>query len=104
MSGARVQYSEQARDEVDEIYFRIMLDTGPNAADAMLDRLDRLVQNLATFPSMGRVRTELPGSPRTFSLHPWVLLYRPLTSEKGIQVLRLIDGRRDLDALLLKGG
>lgn len=100
---ARVVYSRAARAELDELHLWIMIETGPNAADAVIDRIARAVANLAEFPEMGRLRPDLPGSPRTFAAHPWVMVYRPLVGERGIHLLRVLDGRRDI-AALLRGG
>jgi len=45
-------------------------------------------------PRIGRVRRDLDGAPRTFSVWPWLIVYEP--SSSAIVVWRIIDGRRDL--------
>lgn len=103
MAGGAVEYAEDARNELDELYLWISVETGPNAAAAVVKRLDRAVRNLAAFPEMGLARPDLPDAPRTFSVHPWLLLYRPLAGRRGIRVLRVIDGRRDIGDALKAG-
>jgi plasmid stabilization system protein ParE len=49
---------------------------------------------------MGRVRTEIVGHPRSFSVKPWVIFYEPMEDRRGVLVTRLVDGRRDIEDLL----
>ena len=98
-----IRFTVTARDELDELGVWIAIDTGPNAAKGVLSRIDRALANLAAFPEIGRIRPDLIGSPRTLSVHPWLLVYEPLTGERGILVMRVLDGRRDIQALLGAG-
>lgn len=85
-----------------ELALMIRIDTGPNAARKFARRFDRSIRNLADFPELGRLRPDVIGSPRSLSLHPWILFYEPLQDRKGIRVLRVIDGRRDIEEVLGK--
>ncbi|NBB17283.1 type II toxin-antitoxin system RelE/ParE family toxin [Caulobacter sp. SLTY] len=100
MLEAEIRFTETAQQELDELGLWITIETGPHAADGVLRRINRALQNLATFPEMGPVRSDLIGSPRTFSLSPWLVLYEPLTDIRGIRILRVLDGRRDIQRLL----
>ena len=95
-----MRFTMTARDELDGLGLWISIDTGPNAANRVLSRIDRALQNLAAFPEIGRSRPDLLDSPRTFSVHSWLLVYEPLVGERGIRVMRVLDGRRDIQALL----
>jgi plasmid stabilization system protein ParE len=94
------EFAPQADRDFDELFLWIMIDAGPNAAGAFARRIDRAVRNLARFPEMGRVRTELSGRPRSLSVNPWVIFYEPMEGRRGILVTRLVDGRRDIEDLL----
>ena len=99
MSGGIVEYTRDALEEIDELFLWISVDTGPNAAEAFVKRLEKTTQNLAAFPKLGRVRAEVPGGLRSFAVHPWVLFYEPLEGRRGIRLLRVVDGRRNLAEL-----
>ena len=100
MAGGEIEFAPEAEQELDELFFWIKVDIGPNAADTFALRVRRTLQNLADFPLIGRVREEYSGAPRSLSLHPGVIFYEPMKDGRGIKVLRILDGRRDLGALL----
>lgn len=49
------------------------------------------------FPSMGRKRSEFYLHCGAFQFDDYLIFYRPI--ETGIEVLRVVSGYRDLDAL-----
>lgn len=100
MAGGIVEFTPEAEDELDAVFRWIASDTGLNAARAFSRRVDRAVRNLADFPEMARVRDEIPGTPRSHSVHPWIIFYEPLSEPRGIRVLRVIDGRRDIPEVM----
>ncbi|TCS12088.1 hypothetical protein EV278_11530 [Caulobacter sp. BK020] len=61
-----------------------------------------MAERLALRPRMGRVRRDFDGEPRVFTVAPWMIVYETLPNDAGIQVLRLIDSRRDVATLLGK--
>ncbi|NGM49403.1 type II toxin-antitoxin system RelE/ParE family toxin [Caulobacter sp. 602-2] len=52
---------------------------------------------MAAFPNLGRATRS---GVRLHSVKPWIIVYRPVTG--GVEVLRVLDGRRDLDVLIGK--
>jgi toxin ParE1/3/4 len=44
----------------------------------------------------------LKGEPRSFPVGPWSIIYEPLKDSSGILVLRILDSRRDIAALMGK--
>jgi plasmid stabilization system protein ParE len=71
-------------------------------AQAVIDRIDRALVKLALRPALGRVRLDFEGEPRAFGVAPWLVVYEALPDADGIHVLRSLDTRRDLAALLGK--
>ena len=67
------------------------------AADDWVDRLDEQFKLLATQPKMGRTRDELAAEVRSFPFGRYVIFYVPL--DDGIDVIRVLHGSRDIDAL-----
>jgi plasmid stabilization system protein ParE len=61
------------------------------------------MRNLASMPGMGRrERFYLEPGSRLFPVAPWAIVYEPLSEGDGIFVERILDGRRDLPAILKK--
>lgn len=67
------------------------------AADRWVDRLDEQFRVLATQPMMGRARDELAPGVRSFPFGRYVVFYVLL--DDGIDVVRVLHGARDIDAL-----
>jgi toxin ParE1/3/4 len=53
---------------------------------------------LATDPDLGQRRPKFGAEVRVFSAGTYVIVYRPFSG--GIEVVRVVSGFRDLDALL----
>lgn len=69
----------------------------PEHADAFAARLDRLFRTASKQPSMGRSRPELMHNVRSIPIGNYVIFYIP--RERGIEVVRVLQGSRDLDSL-----
>ncbi|MDI1365362.1 MAG: type II toxin-antitoxin system RelE/ParE family toxin [bacterium] len=100
MVGATVVKSASAQRDFRRIYAWIALDGGPRRAERALRRLDKTIERLARRPLLGPLLTGVPGQPRGFSVRPWKIIYRPLPDGAGVLVLRILDSRRDIAALL----
>jgi|SRR5580658_6191807 plasmid stabilization system protein ParE len=96
MPARRLILSLEAEHDLDELFDWIARDTGVDRAAAVLRRIDQTLELVAGMPRIGRVRRDLDGEPRTFSVWPWIIVYEPQQGGRGIIVWRVIDGRRDL--------
>ncbi len=67
----------------------------PDAADRVLDRLEEIFTLMATQPLMGRERPELAAQLRSFPAENYLIFYFAL--DDGINVMRVLDGRQDVD-------
>lgn len=66
-----------------------------NAADRVLDIIDPEARQLAENPLLGRQRTELKASIRSWpTRNPFIIFYQP--ANPGIMVLRVLHHARDL--------
>lgn len=70
----------------------------PAAADRWVDEIDAALATLATQPMMGRARPELAADLRSFPFRRYVIFYVPLSD--GIDVVRVLHNRRDIDSLV----
>jgi len=102
MNPPKVVRTRGAQNDFRRIYAWIAYEGGHARAVTVLSRIETTIERLALHPRIGRVRKDFDGDPRVFSVAPWMIVYEALPDEAGIQILRLIDGRRDLAALLGK--
>ena len=102
MGASTVVRSAKARKDIRELYVWIVEDSGLERAEQVIARIEATVQRLAKRPLSGRSRPDLEGEPRSFSVAPWLIVYEPLKDGTGIHLLRIIDSRRDVAALLGK--
>jgi toxin ParE1/3/4 len=70
---------------------------GPERADNVLDRIDRRLQMLATYPLIGRLRTDIAPDMRVLAVERWLILY--WVKQDVVVVSRVVDGARDLSGV-----
>jgi toxin ParE1/3/4 len=92
----RIICSLDAERDLSELFDYIAKDSGIQRAELVLRRIERTLEALADWPFIGRVRPELDGEPRSFSVWPWIVIYEPQATGRGIYVWRILDGRRNL--------
>jgi plasmid stabilization system protein ParE len=102
MRAPKVVRSSEAQNDIRRLYAWIALDSGAVRARAVLQRLDRTISRLALRPGLGRRRTDFENEPSSFTVSPWLIIYRPLPDGDGVRILRIIDSRRDVAALFGK--
>lgn len=69
-----------------------------NHADRFAGLIDRQLRALACQPHMGRSRPELAADLRSFPVGRYVIFYVPFA--KGVEVVRVLHGARDIESLL----
>ncbi len=72
----------------------IVAESGVDRADALLRGLLDVVERIALLPALGVPRPSFGKEVRCFVRRPYLVFYRVL--DECVQVLRIIDGRRDL--------
>jgi len=92
--------SRQAEADLDDVWYYIATESGAiEVADRFIDSLTYRFFLLANHPYMGRARDEEFGAgSRSFTVSDYVILYR--VEGKDVWILRVVHGRRDLEALL----
>lgn len=88
--------SELAEADLTDIWVFVAQDNA-EAADRLLDHIHEKCQFLAATPKAGRQRSELGPSIRSFVVGSYVIFYRE--SANGIEVARVLHGRRDIQSL-----
>ncbi len=95
--------SHRAEDELRAIWRYIAADN-PDAADRLLLRIDAKLQMLRAFPVIGPARDEVRPGCRMLVEGSYLLLYEYDASNNAIEVVAIVDGRRDLSDSFEKKG
>lgn len=93
MRSSAVKRLAAAEEDLIAIWLHIAQDS-PNAADAMLDRIEARWQLLATQPHSGPARPDIGDGVRHLVIGSYLTLYRVGAGQ--IEILRVLHGRRDL--------
>jgi toxin ParE1/3/4 len=85
-----------ASRDLDDIaeYF---VETNVEAGERFFQKFNQKGQQLVIFPSSGKSYAEIRTDLRGVSLDGYIIFYRIL--ENGIEILRVVSGRRNLPAL-----
>lgn len=92
----QVYFTRAAREDLIAIWTHIA-DHNPQAADRLFDRIEQAANRLADNPQIGPTRDDIRPGLRYLVTGPYLLLYR--IREGGIEIVRAVHGRRDLNGL-----
>jgi toxin ParE1/3/4 len=91
-----IRRTARAEDDLVDIWIYIAHDN-PDAADRLLEEIDRKCDLLADNPRLGHARPDIAPEFRHWPVGNYLILYRPLPD--GIEVVRVVHGARRLDSL-----
>jgi toxin ParE1/3/4 len=91
----RPRKSPRAEIDIASIW-QFIAENSVRAADAMLDRIEDAFDMLAQTPLAGRARNDLASKLRSFPIESYIIFYIPVND--GIEVVRVMHGRQDIDA------
>lgn len=86
----------RAEEDLVEIWLYIAEDNA-NAADRLLEEIDRSCGLLADNPLLGRARPDIAPELRYLPIGNYLVLYRTLPH--GIEVVRVVHGARRMEGL-----
>lgn len=87
-----ISRSEAAVGDVEGIWLYVAQDSS-SAADLVVERLDAAFRNLAQFPMMGVVRSDLAIDLRALRVDNLIIFYRALRDEVSVE--RVLHARMD---------
>ncbi len=93
----RVRFSACAREDLLDIWLFVAARNSETIADRVYDDIEQTCELLREHPQIGRARPEIHGDARSLVIDRWLALYR--VTENGAQIVRIIDGARDLAAI-----
>ena len=91
----RFRKREQVDRDLDSIWNFIAADNS-SAADKLISRFGEVFEMLTQNPLAGRERADLRRGIHSFPVRNYVIFYLPLPD--GIEVVRVMHGRQDIDA------
>lgn len=94
---ARVIWSPQAEADLEEIWLYIAHDS-PERADHVVREIAKRSSMLGDQPGVGTMRDELLPGLFSFPVGSYVIFYRK--RERGIEVVRVLHGARDIPRIL----
>ncbi|HEX3672981.1 MAG TPA: type II toxin-antitoxin system RelE/ParE family toxin [Rhizomicrobium sp.] len=100
MPQLQIIISVEARADLLQLERYIAERDGELRAELILGRIWETIRTLAFMPGLGSPRPYLNRKTRAFPSPPWLIVYAPLPSLDGIRIVRVVDGRRDLPAVL----
>ena len=92
----KVRYTRQACEDLLQIWERIASDS-PGIADQVYDAIEKRCVSLRNHSRLGRPRPEIGDGARSLVIERWIAFYRII--EDGVQIVRIVDGARDLSKL-----
>ena len=92
--------TEQAEADLEAI-LTYLEGRSPPAAERFAAAVDSRCRQLGQLPEIGRLREELAEGVRSIVIEKYVLFYR--VNEQAVQVLRILDGSRDLRGIFHEG-
>ena len=99
MTDPQIEYSDDAQADLLALMRYIADRDGKLRAEMVVGKIRGTIRTLAFMPGMGRQRPDIEPGARAFPATPWMIFYVPLPELDGIRVVRVIDGRRDLESL-----
>ena len=93
---SRPKLTDQAEADLEDIWVHIARDSPANAT-RFINRVLERCERLADMPGTGRSRADLGPDLRSVPLGNYLIVYRPIAG--GIEVVRVLHGRRNIAAL-----
>lgn len=98
-SGWRILRKPKAVEDLFEIWL-YLAENGEDLTDRWIDRIDEGVARLAEYPKAGSRRRHLADDLRIWPVLPYLIIYRLDETAQVVDVLRIVDGRREIGKLL----
>ena len=100
MTQRRLTRTTAAEADLTSLWAYIAADNEP-AANRLLERIETASKRLVEFPELGRSHDDVRSGLRLFAVGNYLLLFR--RTEEGVEIVRVLHGKRNWRALLLEG-
>jgi plasmid stabilization system protein ParE len=92
------RFSEPAQRDFDELLRFVARQDGSARARVVRGEILAAAALLARMPGMGHARDDVPSTMRTWTVHRWLILYRP--EAIPLEIVRIVGGWQDLPTRL----
>ena len=92
---ASVELTKLAEDDLVDIW-KYIADDDPVSATRTVEAIYERIERLATQPHMGRNRPDLHERLQSHPLGNYVIFFFAKKRPKGVQVIRVLEGHRDI--------
>ncbi len=89
-----IRFTRRSREDLLDIWLYIAPRNSEAVADQVYDRIEDACRRLAHHPQLGPARPEIAEDARVLVIERWLALYRLV--DDGAQIVRIVDGSRDL--------
>jgi toxin ParE1/3/4 len=93
-----VRFTKQAKADLSDVWLAVAA-RDERIADRVLDTLYERCVQLSEHPELGPSRPDIAAEVRSLLSERWLILYRVLPEQ--VQVVRIVDGARDLSRVPL---
>ena len=94
---SRIRFTTRAREDLLGIWIYIATHNSEAIADRVYDSIEATCRLLREHPRLGRARPEIHEDARSLVIERWLTIYR--VTDAGAQIVRVVDGARDLSAI-----
>jgi len=91
---SRVRFTRRAREDLLDIWLYIAPRNSEAVAHRVYDQIEEACRRLKDYPQLGPARPDIAEGARALVIERWLALYRLV--EDDVQVVRVVDGVRDL--------
>lgn len=100
MTRRRFKLAQLAKEDLDDIWLSIA-QHNLESADKMLDEIQKRFLLLARFKEMGVGREDLAPAMRSLPVDQYLICYRLM--KQGIEIVRVLPGKADLERFFQEG-
>ncbi len=100
-SRPKVLWSLAAEEDLISIWMYVARQSSEKIADDQLRAIGRVSEAIGEWP-LWRARDEILDGLRSIPASPYVIFFRPRSG--GVEILRMLHERRDIDAIFSVGG
>lgn len=92
----KLRFIPSARQDLLDLWVTIA-SKNLKAADRIIDRIEAACSHLRDHPNLGPARPQIGENARALIIDRWLALYK--VEPDGVQIVRVVDGARDLEQL-----
>ena len=94
----RVVWSFDANNDIEQIWTYLAQNASVDRADRQIIKIVEACRLVSDWPRSGSPRDNIIPGMRSIAAEPYVIFYR--VGDEAVQIVRVLDGRRDIEAVL----